>query len=530
MKRANGTGTVEVRADGRARVRVVVNGKREQLGPIYPNEDRAREVLEIHNALLEGGEIEDASGLLLGLFGAQWLESRELHGSHEREKVKSVAGEKSVWRRHVAKSDLAAMAIRSIRPRHVQDFVRWLRTRKAVHAVRTKEGTKITETDRTISRAMRKEALRLVRQCLDEAIRQEIIATNPANVVAVGKGGRVKDVEDDWLRANEIDKVLACDALALRDRTAFACAIGLSLRSGDLKAIEVAHVHLDAVVPGPHVRVWVSKSEKWHNVPVLPWLKPWLEAHLATLPKSARWLFPADDRGQVRYGKHYTFNWAEKLDKTRKTRRASALELAGVERRIRFHDLRGTCATHLAIGTWGRTWSLHEIQRMLAHSDQRVTERYVRRALDMLAQAAAATPNGPAALPLVAPAALSALAENINDSADSGSVDRTHDQSVNSGAPASMISRTCGSQGQPWGNGDLLALARDVLTLGQTESVFAPELAEAITSAVLESASREVQLALEVRAGGPYAARRLLELAALLAERLDRVEEAFDAR
>ena len=68
---------------------------------------------------------------------------------------------------------------------------------------------------------------------------------------------------------------------------------------------------------------------------------------------------------------------------------------AGVDHKIRFHDLRGTCATHLALGTWGRKWSLHKIQRMLAHADQRVTERYVRRAMDELATAAAETPGGP---------------------------------------------------------------------------------------------------------------------------------------
>ena len=77
----------------------------------------------------------------------------------------------------------------------------------------------------------------------------------------------------------------------------------------------------------------------------------------------------------------------------------SALERAGIARRIRFHDLRGTTATHLALGSWGRPWTLNEVQQFLSHSDQRVTERYVRRAQDALAQAAKATLGGPAAQP-----------------------------------------------------------------------------------------------------------------------------------
>lgn len=76
-------------------------------------------------------------------------------------------------------------------------------------------------------------------------------------------------------------------------------------------------------------------------------------------------------------------------------RTRSALHRARVPRGIRFHDLRGTTATHLALGTWGRRASLHEIQAMLAHSDERVTERYVRRAIDMLAHASKATVGGP---------------------------------------------------------------------------------------------------------------------------------------
>ncbi|MFW5921296.1 MAG: tyrosine-type recombinase/integrase [Polyangiales bacterium] len=344
------------------------------------------------------GAIVASSELTPAMAGREWLDKREVRGSRARDRVRSIDGERSVWRRHVEPSDLAAMAVQSIRPRDVEDFAQWLRSREAVQAVRSgPKGVVLRRTGRPITRAMQREALRLVRAVLAEAVRDEIIPSNPAAHVKVARGGQTADLEDDWLRADEIDALLGCDEISLRDRTAYACAIGLALRLNDLKALRVAHVHLDEPVPGAHVRVWIAKSERWYRVPVMRWLDPWLRAHLKTLPEDAEWVFPAPD-GE-RYGPSYNFNWPEKKQSGR-PRRPSALERAGVDRRIRFHDLRGTCATHLALGTWGRRWSLYEIQQMLAHTDQRVTERYVRRAQDALAAAAAATPGGPSGAPL----------------------------------------------------------------------------------------------------------------------------------
>jgi len=266
-----------------------------------------------------------------------------------------------------------------------------------VSAIRTRSGTVLRPTKRRISTQVQKHVLRLVRQVLEEAVRRELLATNPARLVRAAPVRRA-DVEDDWLRADELDVLLGCEGISLRDRTAYACAIGLALRLNDLKAIKVADVDLDAEVPGPHVTVRISKSDRIHRVPVLPWLAPWLRAHLETLPEGATWLFPT--ASGARYKGAYDFRWAPKRERLKNAKEpsethAGALGVAGVERRIRFHDLRGTCATHLALGTWGRAWNLHEVQRMLAHADQRVTERYVRRAMDELAAAAMATPGGP---------------------------------------------------------------------------------------------------------------------------------------
>jgi integrase len=279
-----------------------------------------------------------------------WLDRRELNRSRARAQVKNIWNERSIWNRHVQASPLADMAVESIRVRDVEDFAVWLRQREAVSTVRTRNGPVLRPTARTISAQVQRHVLRLVRQCLDEAVRSELLPTNPTAQVRVR--AEPADIEEHWLRADEIDALLGCEKIPLRNRTAYACALGLALRLNDLN-----DVHLDAQVPGPHVRIRISKSDKPHRVPVLPWLEPWIRAHLATLPEGCEWLFPTLE-GR-RYGKHFEFGWAEKREcagedksgKPRWRRTPGALERAGVKRKIRFHDLRDTCATHLALGT-----------------------------------------------------------------------------------------------------------------------------------------------------------------------------------
>ena len=425
-KRQNGQGSLERLPNGRARLRVVVGGRRRQLGPIYETEEEARRMLAAHNAELASGGIVNAEVVSFADFGSEWLDGRALHGSPSRERVKNIRTERSRWARHVLPSSLAQMAVSSIRPRDVQAFVDWLGQRESVHTVRKGKGESVHRpTGKRLSARTRRNALGLVRLCLDEAVRHELLETNPAALVRVPRRGRKTDLDDNWLRKDEVDALLGCEKLSLRDRTAYACAIGLALRLNDLKSLRVSDVHLGPEHPGPHVAITVAKSERFHRIPVLPWLEPWLRAHIDSLPANATWLFP-NPQGE-RYSKGYTFNWRGKQERGHE--RPTALELAGVAHRIRFHDLRGTCTTHLALGTWDRRWSLHEIQQMLAHSDQRVTERYVKRTTDAIADAAASTLGGPTvapspdpggptvapALPMVAHGALSLVSVSARD-------------------------------------------------------------------------------------------------------------------
>lgn len=391
-RRRNGEGTIEYHR-GRWRVRVWVDGKRKTLGS-YETREKAERMLRAHLALVSSGRVIATSKLTVAALGEELLDMRELDGNRHGEPVRAIADERSVWRRHVLPSELATKPVISVRVADVEAFMRWLRRRKAVSTVRKGDGVEHRETDRTISAQTQRHALRIVRQVFAEAVRRELIATNPAALVAAPKPR--PNIDDDWLRQSEIDALLSCGALPHRDRTAYACALGLALRLDDILGARIEHLDLDCEVPGPHLRVWIAKSEKWHRVPIMAWLVPVLREHVATLPPGSRYLFPRKDGGC--YGKSYDFGWAEKVE-TGRPRKPGALEVAGIKRRIRFHDLRGTCATHLALGSWGRRWSLKEIQDMLAHSDQRVTERYVRRVEDALAEAARGTTAGPSVAP-----------------------------------------------------------------------------------------------------------------------------------
>jgi integrase len=50
--------------------------------------------------------------------------------------------------------------------------------------------------------------------------------------------------------------------------------------------------------------------------------------------------------------------------------------MAGITRRVRFHDLRHTCASSLVAGWWGRAWRLEEVKAILGHGSVTMTERY----------------------------------------------------------------------------------------------------------------------------------------------------------
>jgi len=72
---------------------------------------------------------------------------------------------------------------------------------------------------------------------------------------------------------------------------------------------------------------------------------------------------------------------------------------AGITRRVRFHDLRHTCASHLLMGTWGVRLPIEEVAAWLGHSSTAVTQRYAHLAPDHLSARVAAAIGAPSVAP-----------------------------------------------------------------------------------------------------------------------------------
>jgi len=96
-----------------------------------------------------------------------------------------------------------------------------------------------------------------------------------------------------------------------------------------------------------------------------------------------------------------------------------AVRAAGIDRNVRWHDLRHTCASSLIAGWWGRKWSLEEVKEMLGHASITTTERYAHLAESEIQKAAKETAGmpdvGPAALEISEPTAGATLGIRIPD-------------------------------------------------------------------------------------------------------------------
>jgi integrase len=144
-------------------------------------------------------------------------------------------------------------------------------------------------------------------------------------------------------------------------------------------------VHLDGERPRIVVRYSYrgpTKAGRVREVPLLERareaLRSWYRDHPA-LPHAL--VFPAE--GGMMHTKGYDAQWASRWRKATGTRDA-----------VRWHDLRHTCAAALISGTWGRAWSLEEVQAMLGHASRLTTERYAHLAPDAVHAAARETrPN-----------------------------------------------------------------------------------------------------------------------------------------
>ncbi len=330
--------------------------------------------------------------LTLEGYGEEWLNKRELSREH-----RNILSERSLWRAHVEGTPLAVMPMRAATRRDVRAWVEALRRKKALAPIR---GAEARLTDRPLSRSVIRQALVLVRQAFQSALDEELIDENPAREMRPGK--RPASTEDGFtfLTLPEIERVLALPMPPVT-RALITVAIYSGLRQGELAGLRWADVELEGDRPQVTVRYSFNGPTKNGKVRRVPLLTPALDALKAWQPLCPKHIdgvvFPTVTGERRRKGDDA--GWSDQHLRRDPTtgvpaKRPGWKTLAGLDRRVRFHDLRHTTASHLVMGSWGRAWTLSEVRDMLGHSAIAVTERYSHLSPGHLHRAAAETPFG----------------------------------------------------------------------------------------------------------------------------------------
>jgi len=342
----------------RYRLRATIDGKRESLG-CFDTVDEARAQSQAYFELLT----DHSKSLTVAAWGRLWLDDREGRGTH-----RSIKDTRALWDRHIFPSGLAPITLRSVKQRHVQEWLRELITQRATHGPR--KGKPLAE--QTV-----RNALNALSSAFSDAVGAGKASGNPCKGVRVPRQART---DEDWtyLTNDEIRAVFDLPDLPAKHRTAFAVAIYTGMRAGEIWGLRWEDVDFEEreilvrySFDGP------TKGGKVRRIPMLPpvFEKLALWRRRDDVTRAAGLVFHARDGAM--HTKGYDAQWAKKWRSA-----------AGIRSQVRFHDLRHTCASHLIMGTWGRAWRLEEVQVVLGHASRTTTERYARLAPDSIRRVA----------------------------------------------------------------------------------------------------------------------------------------------
>lgn len=262
---------------------------------------------------------------------------------------------RSSWDLHVAPTDLGRTLVSEIERSDVRDWMRELAGKDSARG-------------EPLSWQSRKHALGLVRRCLAEAVEDGLLDANPAREI---KLDRRPSAGDEWtyLELHEIAAVLALE-LPAQTRAAIEWAALTGLRQGELAALQWSDVDEDARTIRVR-RSWdraATKTGRARLVTLIP----------EALAAVARWRSAAPAGDLVfagpsgMWGRGWDWGWGD-----RRGGRKDIPTRAGIRRRVRWHDLRHTHASHLVSGSWSvGPWSLELVRDQLGHSSIEETERY----------------------------------------------------------------------------------------------------------------------------------------------------------
>lgn len=348
-------------------------------GAVGSEPPRARAAADVHAERAKHLELDASTPL------ASWM--YVYVALRERARYRNTKSERVAVRTHVAGDAVGAVPLGKLGEPELRAWWSRLVTKRAIVPHRRRAST------RPISASTVSNVLSLVRCALEEARARGFIASNPARDLFVPRpleattelaldGVLEPDEQLAMLGALErrrrrlhVDGTRAQARDALVVECMVKVALGAGLRRGELLHLrweDVDLVRLELAVRFGR-KGKPTKGGKPRRVPLfglaLDAIRLLASSHRAPLVFCG-----------ARGGRRKTPPMAEFR---------AALAEAGVTRRVRFHDLRHTCATSLLEGWWGRRWTTREVQDLLGHASITTTERYVHGRGTLLRAAAA---------------------------------------------------------------------------------------------------------------------------------------------
>jgi integrase len=346
----------------------LADGRRVSLG-VHDSAVEANGVLAAAIQISEQSATPAASGTgaVFSAVAARWLRDLEASGYAAIATMKSIA---KVW---LPRIEFYDWPVQVIRPRDVRRLRKWLRKQ-------------------SLSDSYRRQVFTAVRSSLAAAVEDELIEQNPCDGVTAPE--REARTDDPWTYLTGPEQqalfALPAETFPLDWRCAVEFAVLTGLRAGEQWNLRLADVHIDG--EDPHIvvrfgrrqrgRSGPTKGRRIRRVPLLPrameLLRVWLRELTLFCPRNSYGLvFPGELGGYRKVSR--VPGWSKWL------------EAAGIKRRVRWHDLRHTCAASLISGLWGHSWRLEAVRDFLGHAEIRETERYAHLADTVLKQSARAT-------------------------------------------------------------------------------------------------------------------------------------------
>lgn len=318
----------------------------------------ALEALRVFNeSIQDETEVVTHGPGTLGEWVTEWWMRRQREEGH-----RSLRDTEMCIRRRILSHPISNMPIDSITPKVVTGWVK----DQAAMPTRMKHGKPRRQTIVN--------SLNCLRVIMRDAVHDDRITTNPAAGIRVPKEART---DEKWtvLSIDEIRKVLSATCLSRTHRNFLTAAVFTGLRAGELFGLRISDVDLEKreIV----VRHSYDGPTKSGHVRRVPLLGPAFEALKDQVEHS---------REGDRFREHPTERaFPLRKDKSPANSRTTnghrhalkrALKEAGINRSVRVHDLRHSCASHLVSGSFGRAWSLMEVKQVLGHSAISTTTRY----------------------------------------------------------------------------------------------------------------------------------------------------------